>query len=79
MVATQIFFHFHPDPWGFMIQFDKYTFFKNMLKPCWSEEFNGQGIWLSILYYFHQFVEAIGPNFAENSGPRAMGVYHQNL
>ena len=28
MVATQIFLDFHPDPWGFMIQFDLPIFFQ---------------------------------------------------
>ena len=28
VVATQICFIFHPDPWGFMIQFDLRIFFK---------------------------------------------------
>ena len=26
MVATQAFFYFHPEPWGFMIQFDEHIF-----------------------------------------------------
>ena len=39
MVATQRFCYFHPDPWGFMIQFDEHIFQTGLVQPP-------TGIWL---------------------------------
>ena len=33
MVATQTFCYFHPDPWGFMIQFDEHIFQTGLVQP----------------------------------------------
>ena len=36
VVATQTFLNVHPDPWGFMIQFDVHIFWNGLVQPATS-------------------------------------------